>query len=66
LANNLLADSAGTMPAMARNRTPCETLKTPIWKRQPRETSVSYNGFRTYRDLGPTRTLRATAKELGW
>jgi hypothetical protein len=47
-----------------RNRTPCATLTAPIWRKQPRETSLSYAAFKTYRDLGERRTLRATAEKL--
>jgi hypothetical protein len=54
------------MASWPENRTPCETLKGPdVWRRQPGETSLSYSYFRKYRDMGETRTLRRTAKELG-
>ena len=50
---------------VARNRIPCETLKTPVWKRQPRETSIAYASFRAFRDLKPgERSIARVCREL--
>jgi hypothetical protein len=35
------------------------------WERLPEETSRAYVSFREFRDLGPTRTLRAVSAKLG-
>lgn len=35
------------------------------WERQPTETAVAYSNFSVYRDLGPARSLRKAASELG-
>jgi hypothetical protein len=51
---------------MARNRTPVETLRAPLWGRQPRETALSFASFRKYRDLPPgERTIARVCRELG-
>jgi hypothetical protein len=36
----------------------------PIWLQQPDETNAAYRGFLAFRDLGPRRTLAATAKKM--
>jgi hypothetical protein len=50
---------------MARNRTPVETLKAPLLKRQPRESSICYETFVHYRDQGPKRSIASVSRELG-
>jgi hypothetical protein len=35
------------------------------WDRQPDESSRAYQAFLTYRDMGPGRSVRAVARELG-
>ena len=42
----------------------CSSPSSSPWERQPDETSRSFEAFRTFRDLGPTRTLREAAAEF--
>lgn len=37
----------------------------PIWKKLPEETPRAYQAFCVYRDMGPGRSIRAAAEELG-
>ena len=36
-----------------------------VYERRPRETTKAYAAFKTYLDMGPTRSLRAVAAKLG-
>jgi hypothetical protein len=50
---------------VARNRTPCATLKAPLWGRQPKETALSFASSQKYRDLPPgERTIARVSREL--
>jgi uncharacterized protein YidB (DUF937 family) len=37
---------------------------TPLWERQPKETSKAFEAFSTYRDEGPSRSRRSVAEKL--
>jgi hypothetical protein len=51
---------------VARNRTPCETLRGPeVWKRQPKESVIAYASFRAFRDLQPgERSIARVCRDL--
>jgi hypothetical protein len=41
------------------------TTRPDPWERQPGEPPRAWNGFKTYRDQGPTRSIAKTATTLG-
>jgi hypothetical protein len=50
---------------MARNRTPVETLRGPVWKRQPKETAIAFSAFQHFRNLDASeRSIARTARDL--
>lgn len=41
------------------------TSRPDPWERQPRETDPAFEAFRTYRDMGASRSLSKVARQLG-
>lgn len=38
---------------------------TASWQKQPTESAIAFNAFKTYRDMGASRTLEKTREKLG-
>jgi hypothetical protein len=51
--------------AAPTRRKPDDGWRDPLWERQPGETDKAFNGFATFRDLGPARSLADAGRALG-